>query len=683
MTNALQHETSPYLLQHSENPVDWHPWNEQTLALAKKENKLILVSIGYSACHWCHVMERECFEDHEVAEVMNRYFINIKVDREERPDVDQVYMTAVQVATGSGGWPLNCFTLPDGRPLYGGTYFPKSKWLQTLEHLADLWMRDPLRAAEYAGRLTEGVKQSELILPPEPGTLANRSFIHTAVRKWQSRFDTREGGPDHSPKFPLPNNYSFLLRFGNCPKENGISSQDGEPPDPALILKQVRLTLDKMARGGIYDQIGGGFCRYSTDAVWKVPHFEKMLYDNAQLISLYAEALRFFPAEEYEELLHETISFCERELLDPSGGYYSALDADSEGVEGKYYLWSREEVESLLGPDAGLCMEYFHLDQSGAWEGAYIPLRAGTPEQFAAGHGISPEQLRHQRTIWKNTLLHARQKRIRPGLDDKIITSWNAMMIQGLIRAGEVTGDANYISRAVRCAGFLRREMLKPNGGMYHTWKNGTAAVNAFLDDLSFTALAFTELYECTLDETWLNLAGNLTEHALGHYSDEKQCFFYFTSDEDTPLIVRKTEINDNVIPSSNAVMGEALRKLAIHLGKREWADRALRMYLAVQKEFSAYPPGYSCWMMLGLSLTGDSAEVSIVGNSVNDFHRLLRKRLPPHLIFAGSRGSSTLPLLIGRHKEEETLVYVCRNASCREPVKTAEDALRLLQADN
>lgn len=660
MPNALALESSPYLLQHAHNPVNWVPWKPEWLEKAKAENKLLLISIGYSACHWCHVMERECFEDEEVAEIMNRHFICIKIDREERPDIDQVYMAAVQVMSGRGGWPLNCFALPDGKPIYGGTYFPKPHWIKALLQLADLWKQEPEKAEHYAQQLTDGIRSAEMPAHPE-NTLT--STLSEAVKNWKTQFDTREGGPNRAPKFPLPNNYSFLLQYAIAyPEETGIR-------------EQVELTLDKMCRGGIYDQIGGGFCRYSTDMLWKVPHFEKMLYDNAQLIRLYAEGFRMFKSKEYETAIRETIAWCDRELRDKNGLYYSALDADSEGEEGLFYLWEEKEIRELLGKDASLYKEYFCMNDRGAWEGKFIPLRSSGPDEFIIKHGIEVSRIRQ----WKDSLLLARNKRPRPGLDDKCLASWNALMISGLCHAATALEDPAISQEAQKTALSFQKCFTRESGGLYHSWKNGKPSINAFLEDIAFSAQACLDLYEITFDEKWLRDADTLIQQALDHYSDEEKCFFYFTSDEDPPLIVRQREIHDNVCPASNSVMATVLHRASLHFDKPEWQQRALQMLARTSPAFPSYPSGYSNWMNLQLKIHRGSPMVIIVGNSVDDLRNGLQKKVDSGVIFAGSRGASSLPLIRDRYREGKTLIYVCQNGACQLPVETPEEALAYL----
>lgn len=440
-TNSLIHETSPYLLQHAHNPVNWYPWGAEALQKAKDENKLILVSVGYSACHWCHVMEHESFEDEQVASIMNEHFVCIKVDREERPDIDQVYMNAVQLMTGGGGWPLNCFCLPDQRPFYGGTYFRKQDWMRLLNDLQAFFVNKPKEAEEYADRLHKGIKQSDVV-----GFVAEQkeysvNTLKEIVDPWTRYFDYSDGGYNRAPKFPLPNNFQFLLRYARLAKDQASN-----------VI--TRLTLDKMAYGGIYDQLGGGFARYSVDSVWLVPHFEKMLYDNGQLVSLYAEAYQYSGSLLYKNVVAETLEFIRRELTSPEGGFYSALDADSEGVEGKFYCWTRDELKGILSDDEEIFSTYYNVTEEGNWEETNILHRKEDDKVIANAHGLSEDELTVIIDRCKAKLMKVREHRVRPGLDDKILTSWNGIMLKGYIDAYRVFRVDEYLQTALTNASF-------------------------------------------------------------------------------------------------------------------------------------------------------------------------------------------------------------------------------------
>jgi uncharacterized protein YyaL (SSP411 family) len=666
MPNNLIKESSPYLLQHANNPVNWYAWNDETLALAKKENKLILVSIGYSACHWCHVMEHESFEDENVANVMNQNFINIKVDREERPDIDMVYMGAVQLMTGQGGWPLNCFALPDGRPIYGGTYFPKQQWLNVLSNLADLYKTNPDKAYEYAANLTDGLEQLEM-----PKANDEKKFdintLHITVQKWRQSFDTEHGGPNRAPKFPLPNNYLFLLYYNYFETD-------------LVVKKQLDLTLTKMAWGGIYDHLGGGFARYSTDVLWKVPHFEKMLYDNAQLISLYSQAYKQNPKELYKKVVYETIEFVKRELTNGEGGFYSALDADSEGVEGKYYVWQKEELHKLLKDDFEIFADYYCVNEVGYWEDEnYVLMRDADDSVIALKHNLSVSELQEKITICKNTLLQVREKRVKPGLDNKILASWNGLMCKALADAYLIFDDEEFNELAISNAKYLAANYCKENGQLLRVTNNNTS-ISGFLEDYAFVADAFLSVYLITANEEWLLKAKESSDYAISHFYEEKNNTFFFTDSSQEKLVVRKAEWSDNVIPASSSQMAINLYKLSIYFDNEKYRQISENLLKSVIKEIEGYGPGYSNWAILLLQNLQPQTEVVIVGKSVIKKLAELYKQTPPNVIFALSNTKSDLPLLKDRYVEGETFFYVCKNNSCLLPGKSIEEALKQIE---
>ncbi|MGZ4055489.1 MAG: thioredoxin domain-containing protein [Bacteroidia bacterium] len=661
-TNSLINETSPYLLQHAHNPVNWLAWNDDSLEKAKKENKLILISIGYSACHWCHVMEHQSFEDENVAKLMNDHFICIKVDREERPDIDQVYMMAVQLMTGQGGWPLNCFTLPDGRPVYGGTYFPKTNWMNILLNLADVYKHDPEKVFDYAKQLTEGVKLAELVKINTNEEKFEIETLHKSVSNWKARFDNEDGGPNKAPKFPLPNNYQFLLRYY-------YHTNDKE------ILDHVELTLQRMAFGGIYDQIGGGFSRYSVDHFWKAPHFEKMLYDNAQLVTLYSEAFQLTKNPLYKKVVYETLEFVERELTSPEGGFYSALDADSEGEEGKYYVWTKEELQLILKDDFTLFADYYNVNERGLWEHEnYILLRHDTDEVIAQRQNISVDDLQKKISELKKLLLIVREKRIRPGLDNKILTSWNALMLKGYIDAYTVFGEQHFLDVALKNINFLFKNSLREGNKFSHL---ANSKVNGFLEDYAFTIEALISLYESTFVETYLQKANELMKSVIVHFQDKNSGMFYFTSDEDKALITRKMEISDNVIPASNSSIAKSLFTLGHHFENEEYIVISRKMLNNMLPEIENYGAGYSNWALLLLNFCQPFYEIAIVGKSVDEKKKSFNKHYLPNGIFAYSATESSLPLLKNRFVENDTLIYVCENKTCKQPVKEVEEALK------
>jgi len=667
-TNRLIHETSPYLLQHAHNPVDWYPWGDEAFTKAKAENKLVLVSIGYSSCHWCHVMEHESFEDDSVAKLMNDHFVCIKVDREERPDIDQVYMAAVQLMTGRGGWPLNCFTLPDGRPVYGGTYFPKDQWTQVLQQLANTWKNDPDKVSEYAEKLHTGVQQSELVALNAAAPDFTREDVDTLAEGFAKGFDTTWGGPDRAPKFPLPNNYEFLLRYG-------ITTGDRS------IEKQVRLTLDRMAEGGIFDQAGGGFARYSTDIRWKAPHFEKMLYDNAQLISLYSHAYQAFHDEAYRDVAERTIAWALRDMHSSDGAFYSALDADSEGEEGRYYVWTTEELEAALGDDAGFARDYYNVGGDGLWEdGRNILLRNESDAAFAKRKGITIDELHATVARVDAKLLAAREKRVRPGLDDKALTSWNAMMVTGLCDAFNAFGDSTHLQQAEQTMRLLLTKCRRSDGGLWHSYTKGKAHINGYLEDYSFTTEALTTLYQTTFDEAWLKEAHALAEYAVAHFHDGKSGMFWFTSDIDPPLIARRMEVNENVIPASNSSMAKALFILGHLYDDQRLLDISMQQLNNVHNDMSSYPGGYSNWALLLMDNVYPWYEIAITGPRALERKREFAAHYIPGRVLLGSVNKSDLPLLEDKFMGDATTIFVCENKACQLPTATVQQALEQLR---
>jgi uncharacterized protein len=664
MANRLVYETSPYLLQHANNPVEWFPWGEEALEKARSENKLILVSIGYSACHWCHVMEHESFEDGQVAEIMNRHFVCIKIDREERPDIDQIYMNAVQLMTERGGWPLNCFCLPDQRPIYGGTYFRKADWSNLLLNLANFWNEKPEDAIGYAEKLTEGIKQSEKLTMVEDHSEFSNQDLKDIMEPWKRSFDMAEGGYNRAPKFPLPNNWQFMIRYAHLMKD-----------DAAHVIS--RLTLQKMAFGGIYDQIGGGFARYSVDDRWRVPHFEKMLYDNAQLISLYSEAYQYSPDEIYKNVVFETIEFVTRELTSPEGGFYSALDADSEGVEGKFYTFTKEEIEAILGKDAELFCIYYNVTEDGNWEEEQtnIFFRKSEDAELANKLGISLEKLQSKISLCREKVFEARSSRIRPGLDNKILAAWNGMMLKALTDAFRVFADHQFLENALQSANFIVKNLADKNRLKRVFDQQNQKNQHAFLDDYAFVIDGLIGLYEVTFDEKWLNHAKSFLDYSVKNFYDPESGLFFYTSILGEQLIARKQEIMDNVIPASNSVMANNLYKLGHFYDEHSYLDMAIQMLRNVKPFIKSYASGYSNWASLLLNEVFGIYEVAITGYQA-DLRRMELEQhyIPNKIILGGTFGS--LPLLTDKWAEE-TRIFVCQNRACRLPVHKTEDAIK------
>ncbi len=666
-TNHLIHETSPYLLQHANNPVDWHPWGEDALAIARKENKLILVSIGYSACHWCHVMERESFENENMAAKMNENYVCIKVDREERPDIDQIYMEAVQLMTGSGGWPLNCFLLPDGRPVYGGTYFRPNDWQSILESLALNYKTTPNRFEEYAQRLQQGMNQSGFIQIQKPVDFS-QEFLNEMVAFWTNRFDNTNGGDGSAPKFPMPNSLQFLQRHAYHTKDK-------------RILNHVNLTLTKMAKGGIYDQLGGGFARYSVDATWKVPHFEKMLYDNAQMVSLYSEAFKLNKNPLYKDVVIETLAFINNELTAPEGGFYSALDADSEGEEGKYYVWSEEEIKQILKEDAFLFIDYYQIEKTGNWEGKNILLVNEDSKEFANRKNINHLEWKAKLRSMKSKLLLERSKRVQPGLDDKILTSWNALMIIGYADAYQAFGEQTFLNKAIGAMNFILDKCTKQYSQLFRTYKNGQAKINAFLDDYSFTIEALLALYRITFDDNWLYRANDMLQYVLDHFYDKETGLFYYTSDEDPKLISRKKELSDSVIPASNSSMAKTLKMASFYFDDLQYEEISRQMLSNITELIKHDARFYTNWCNLMYDFIIGQNEIVISGEKAMDYLSELDKQYLPDIILAGSTRESKLHFLRNRFKAGETTIYVCEKGSCQLPVKTVSEALHMIKA--
>lgn len=668
-TNDLINETSPYLLQHAHNPVDWKAWNKETLEKAKAENKLIIISVGYSACHWCHVMEQESFENEAVAKLMNDNFISIKVDREERPDIDQIYMNAVQLMTGKGGWPLNCIALPDGRPIFGGTYFTKEEWTKALTELSDLYKKDPKKAIEYANKLVAGIQKSQLIEVNNGEPNFKKQEVAEAVKLWQEHLDYKEGGLIGDTKFPMPNSLRFLLRYSIQNKNQQVE-------------KYVHTTLTKMANGGIYDAIGGGFSRYSTDAKWHIPHFEKMLYDNAQLVNLYTDAYLVTKNELYKKTVVETLNFVEKELMAPNGAFYSSLDADSKNKankleEGAYYAWKKEELQALLKSDYSLFQKYFNSNENGLWENQkYVLFKKLSDKDFAIQNKLTLEELNSKVKNWKQILLAVRNKRPRPHLDDKTLTSWNALMINGYVSAYRAFKNPHYKEIALRNANFILNNQLQKDGSLYHSYKDGKSSIPGFSEDYATVTEAFISLYQITLDEKWLHKAKQLTDYALTHFWDKKSNLFYFTSSAAANLIARKMEISDNVIPGSNSILAHNLFLLGHYYSNENYSKIARQMLNNVKKDALESPTEYYNWLDLMLNYTDNYFEVAVSGKEAIAKTNQLQSYYLPNILIAGATKESKLPILENRFTEDETYIYVCVNKACKMPETDAAVAV-------
>lgn len=666
--NELHSETSPYLLQHANNPVHWKAWNSKSLATAQDHNKLIIVSIGYSACHWCHVMEHESFENDEVAQTMNQHFINIKVDREERPDVDAVYMKAVQIMTGRGGWPLNIVALPDGRPVWGGTYFRKDEWISTLEQLQTIYQSQPEKMTGYAEKLHLGIESLGMSNATISSDTLSQNSIEPLIEKWVKSFDLDFGGMARAPKFMMPNNYQFLLRYGH-------QKQNQE------VLDFVNLTLTKMAFGGLFDTVDGGFSRYSVDMKWHVPHFEKMLYDNGQLVSLYADAYKITKNPLYKEVIEKTLTFISRELTNAENGFYCALDADSLNEkqhleEGAFYVWKEATLQNILKDDFELFRQVFNINEFGYWEeGNYVLIQNQELEAIAIQNKMTLSELQSNKKVWEQLLFIERKKRSKPRLDDKALTSWNAIMLKGFVDAYKALGNSNYLEIAIKNATFIIEKQWTPDGNLYHNYKNGKSTINGYLEDYCFVIDAFIALYEVTLDEKWLQNAKQLTDYCFDTFYDEKAGFFTFTSKIDAPLITTHFETEDNVIPASNSVMANNLFKLSIYFHSSYYEAICMKMLQQIIPNID-YPSGYSNWLNVLMNYSEQNKELGVCGEKALEYITKINQHYFPNIVIAGTKVATSLPFLKDRFVENETLFYVCQNQTCLLPTNNFEEVL-------
>jgi uncharacterized protein YyaL (SSP411 family) len=655
MPNRLAQETSPYLLQHRDNPVDWYPWGPEALERARAEDRPILLSVGYSACHWCHVMERESFEDEETAAYMNEHFVNVKVDREERPDVDAIYMEAVQAISGHGGWPMTVFLDPDGVPFYGGTYFPPDEsrgmpsFRMVMEAVVDAFetKREEIRerapvTRERLGAIGSVEPRADLPGPAE---------LEQAVERLLAAADRRNGGFGGAPKFPPASSLELLLARGET--------------------EVVELTLDRMLAGGIYDQLGGGFARYSVDPVWLVPHFEKMLYDNGLLARTYLHGWQALGHERYRRVCEETLDWMLREMRGPEGGFYSALDADSEGVEGKFYVWTPAQIREVLGEAAEPVIEYYGVSEGGNFEGLNILHLA------AGAEAAEPEGLAEAR----QALLAARAQRVWPGLDDKRLTSWNALAIAALADAGAVLGREDYLDAARAGAEFVLTSLRDPSGHLLRTYKDGRAHLNAYLEDHAFLLEALLTLYESSFETRWFDEAQALAETTIERFGDPERGGFYSTSSDHEELIARRKEVGDHPIPSGNSSVAMGLLRLAALTGEYRYAEAAAGVFALFGKPAVEHPDAFAHLLRALDFHLSPSREVALVGADLGELAAAVRERLRPHLVLAGGpEGSEVPPLMTGRTAVEgRAAAYVCENFACQLPVTEAAELRKLL----
>ncbi len=657
--NGLIYESSPYLLQHAYNPVEWFPWGDEAISLARETDRLILVSVGYSACHWCHVMERESFEDEEVAALMNKYFVCIKVDREERPDVDQVFMEAVQMIKGQGGWPLNCFALPDGRPLWGGTYFRRHHWMQILQQFARMWELKDESLLHQAENLQNGmtVRFSVKVVHDQYDAAG---MFHEMARKMLRQCDNVHGGQKGAPKFPMPDLvlFQWLLAEQN--------------PDPGLY-NHVLLTLNRMLCGGIFDQLEGGFARYSVDERWHVPHFEKMLYDNAQLISLYSEVSRSTGHKEFEMVVRMTIRWCISNLYRPGEMFCSALDADSEGEEGRFYVWTQQDFD-LLPPDLSpLLSDWFGIGAQASWEhGTNVLVRPYTLEEFCTKHMLDEAKWQWMLTQGINHLLSMRNQRSRPAIDDKQLLAWNALMIKGLCKAYKTFGEREWLEIARKVEAFIRQNLSTDQGGLLRSYKNNIAKTPAFLDDYTFYIQSLTALYQCTFDESCLLEAYRLTNFTLRNFYLNETGLFNFTSHDNNDLVIKPREVYDSVIPSSNAAMCLALTMMGIYFEDEHLLSEARKMLRNQARLMEQYPAafnhwGQALWLLEHQEITvfkGENAARYAIGK-LNHLHHLQ--------LIAAADGSSSIPAVASKENRAGLWRWTCNQNGCRIPEQIIE----------
>ena len=666
--NQLNQETSPYLLQHANNPVHWKAWNATTLATALQQNKLIIVSVGYSACHWCHVMEHESFEDNEVAQTMNANFINIKVDREERPDIDAVYMKAVQIMTSRGGWPMNVVCLPNGKPIWGGTYFKKHDWIHYLQQLQELYVSNPEKLIEYSLKLYEGLQAMSVIQNEKETSQFNFENIELLLQKWQKSFDLEFGGMARSPKFMMPTNYEFLLRYGYQTKNQPL-------------LNFVNLTLTKMAYGGLFDTIDGGFSRYSVDIKWHIPHFEKMLYDNGQLVSLYANAYKLTQNKFYKEVITKTLSFVEKEFLNSEFGFYSALDADSLNKEnhleeGAFYVWTKLELQTILKDDFQLFSQVYNVNEFGFWENDnYVLIQNQSLLEIASQNNITENELQKNKISWEKLLYNEREKRNKPRLDDKCLCSWNAIMLKGFIDGYKATQNQKYLEIALKNAAFIEFKFLQSDGNLFHNYKNKTTTINGYLEDYCFVIDSFIGMYQITMNENWLHTAKQLTNYCLDNFYDATSQFFKFTSIKDEALITTHFEIEDNVIPASNSVMANNLVVLSIYFNNSHYEKIAQQMLHHVLENID-YPSAFSNWLNVSLHFSDTNRELAITSKNALDYLQKINSHYLPNVIVAATNKISDLPFLENRFQEEETLFYLCQNKTCELPSSNFDEII-------
>lgn len=661
-TNKLIAESSPYLLEHAHNPVNWYPWGKEALEKAARENKPIIISISYAACHWCHVMEHESFSDPDVAKVMNEHFVAIKVDREERPDIDNLYMAASILQNGRGGWPLNAFALPDGRPFFAGTYFPKENWVGLMEQISHLYKNEYEKLVENAEALNEGIATQNLhFLNSKSSEISGYDDFYETMH---NRIDEQFGGLTGAPKFPMPSVWDFLLQYSYL---TGSES----------AYDNVMFTLERIALSGTYDQLGGGFARYATDMNWKIPHFEKMLYDNGQLISTYSNAYKAEHNSLFKDIVYQTVDFVERELMNDKFGFYSSLNADSEGEEGKFYVWEYSEIKKALNEaEFKIIEDYYGIIEHGNWEEEKNILHTKiTIENYALKNELDYEDTHKLLQSAKSKLFKARKSKIRPSLDDKVITSWNALMISGLCDAYSAFSDERFLNLALKNADFLTKKMLSKNGSLNRIYKDGKVTITAFLDDYTLLAKALLDLYQVTFDKKWLDYSERITEYTINNFEDKETKFYHYTHSEDNELSAKTMELQDNVIPASNSVMANLLFDLGHILYNEKYVEKAKKMLGNISEGVVKSPTYHSNWALLQGKIERGIYEVAIVGNDAKKLANEMQSHYLPNCLYVGGT-EENLPLLKGR-LTTGTTIYVCKDKVCNLPTTEVESAIK------
>ncbi len=670
--NRLQYASSPYLKQHADNPVDWYEWGPEALDKARKENKPLIISIGYSSCHWCHEMKKESFMDTGVARIMNENFVCIKIDREERPDIDQVYMKALQLISGSAGWPLNAFALPDGKPFFAGTYFEKSKWISILNGVSKAYREKHALVVTQANALVNGMAEQDLSFLSGDNSAAVQSAEHDKAIIYDSIYkeaDLVNGGLKSEQKFPTPAFAAYLLQHYYITGDK-------------TALDLANTTLQKMAQGGIYDHVGGGFARYATDSIWRVPHFEKMLYDNGQLLSVYSQAYQLTKNEFYQQKVSEIYQFTQASLAAPGGAFYSSVNADTKDGEGVFYAWSLATFMNITGADP-LLPSYYHLSEKGNWKpGLNLLYATETPVEFARRHSVDSAAFNSKLIRVNASLLQERNKRAKPVIDTKIITAWNGIMIKGLADAYAATGQEAYLLKARSCAEFVAANMMEPDGRLYRNYSNGKKLIDGFLDDYAWAITGLSRLYEVSFDVRWIELSKKIADYAIRNFYDATTKLFYY-SKGGNGLVLRRTEVTDDAIPSSNAVMAKALYGLGKIYDDTAYQHKVQLMNQTVFNSAKKTPRYFIQWCILNELLNSKQYEVVIAGTDALGKRKTLQQHYLPTTVIMGSTGISSLPLLQNKTVNGKTMIYVCTDKMCKRPEESADLALKQLKTNS